>query len=492
MPLLQVWLITLILVVLLVLLQGLILRLKLPPLPGQLILAAILAWSLVRSLPSDQLPVSYRSWVRSLDVLMICYLGIRMSLWGFLELPATLGWRKQPPQILLQLLMLAGGAVATVIVVQEQARFDLVGLVTTSAVLTAMVGLAAQEPLKDLLAGLELHFDDVFQQGDFIDLGEGTVGVVVSMNWRDTLLKDITGALVVVPNTKITEVVMRNYGSFGSMGNRFSIGLDYALPPAQARTLLLGVLHQNPRVLVQPAPAVRVQAFDDSAITYDILAFQQPGNLAALLDLRSELFEQIWYALERTGQSVPYPVRELRPKRVVLDAAHPTQHSLEDRCQLLALNPLFGDLNEEETTSLARESRCQRFAPGEVVVREDARGDSLFQVVQGSVEVLKEKVDGPPVRVACLNPGDVFGEMSMLTDTRRTATVRAVDECVLLEVSRQHLGPLLQRNPALMDRLAHLVSQRRGELEGLAREKVKVQENQLLRRMQHLFENLTW
>jgi CRP-like cAMP-binding protein len=81
--------------------------------------------------------------------------------------------------------------------------------------------------------------------------------------------------------------------------------------------------------------------------------------------------------------------------------------------------------------------------------------------------------------------------MSMLTDTSRSATVRALEECVLLEVSRPSLGPLLQQNPPLMNRLAHLVSQRRGELEGMEREKVRQHENQLLKRMKQLFETLT-
>ncbi|MCP9824960.1 mechanosensitive ion channel family protein [Synechococcus sp. EJ6-Ellesmere] len=491
MPFLEVWLAAIVVMVLLLPLQLLIRRLRLPKLPLQLATLTILSSAVVRTLPLILMPAHYRAWISTIDELMFSYLGIRMALWGFLEMPAALGLRKQPPDILLQLLILGGGAVATVIVVQEQARFNLVSLLTTSAVLTAMVGLAAQEPLKDLFAGLELQFDDVFSVGDFLDLGDGTLGVVVSINWRDTCLRDLTGALVVVPNTKVTAVVVRNYVSFGSMGNRFNLGLDYSLPPSKAKQLLLDVLEKHPRVLKEPSPAVRVRDFADSAITYDLLAFQQPGNLGDLLDLRSELLEQIWFTLERAGQSVPYPVRELRPKRTVLDSGHPEQRGLQERRDLLSRNPLFGDLSEEEMLQLATTSRCLRFAPGEVVVREGNRGDSLFQVVQGLVQVLKEQEGSEPFQVACLKPGDIFGEMSMLTDSNRSATVRALEECVLLEVSRPSLGPLLLENPPLMDRLAHLVSKRRGELEGMEREKVKQNENQLLKRMKQLFETFT-
>ena len=288
---LQTWLTALGLLALLPLAQRLVRRFRLPDLPVQLMGMSVVAWLLVTALPNQLLDGSHMRWLRPIDELLFSFVGIRMLLWALLELPAAFGWRKHPPDLLIQLLMLAPGMVVTVVVVKEQAQFDLVSLVTTSAVLTAVLGLAAQEPLKDLFAGLELQVNEIFKVGDFIDLGEGTAGIVASMNWRDTCLRDITGALVVIPNAKVTEVVLRNYGTFGVMGNRFSIGLDYALPPSQARTLLLEVLHQHTRILADPPPAVRVKSFDDSAISYELLAFQPPGNLGALLDLRSGLLK---------------------------------------------------------------------------------------------------------------------------------------------------------------------------------------------------------
>jgi small-conductance mechanosensitive channel len=487
---LQTWLTAIGLIALLPLAQRLTRLLRLPRLPLQLMGLSILAWLLVRVLPEDLLSVSHGRWLRPLDDVLAGLLGIRILLWMLLELPAAFRWRKQPPDLLIQLLMLAGGIAVTVVVVKEQAQFDLVSLVTTSAVLTAVVGLAAQEPLKDLFAGLELQVNEIFKVGDFIDLGDGTAGVVAMMNWRDTCLRDITGALVVIPNAKVTQLVVRNYGTFGVMGNRFNIGLDYALPPSQARALLLDVLHQHPAILPEPPPAVRVASFDDSAISYELLAFQPPGNGADLLNLRSELLEQIWYSLERHGSRIPYPVRELRTKRVQLDDRHPSRLTLEARRSLLLHNPLFCALNEEERVGLANGAESLRFAAGEVVVREGDPGHSLYQVVDGSVEVLKDTGGRVPVRVTQLRSGEIFGEMSLLTDCARSATVRALEECVLLEVNQQDLRPILQNNPSLMERLAGLVSQRRGQLEGLEQESLKASQNQLLARMQQLFSSM--
>lgn len=492
MSLLQVWLTAIPFLLLLLPLQQLTRRLRVPALPVRLAAAALLAWAGVRSVPAGLAPSAYLTWILLADELLVSYLGIRLLLWISLELPPALGWRKPPPQILVQLLMLGGAAIATVIVLRELARFDVVGLVTTSAVLTAVLGLAAQEPLKDLFAGLELQLDDVFQVGDFIEVDQQHRGVVVSVDWHDTCLRDMTGTLVVVPNTTVTEAVVRNFARFGIMGNRFHVGLDYALPTAQACALVLDVVTRHPQVLEDPAPVVLVESFDESSIRYGILVYQRPGNELDQLKLRSELLGQIWYALERAGQSVPYPVRELRPKRAPMDDTHPNRLAADERINLLAHNPLFSKLSDAELVSLAGQARCQRFSPGEVVVQEGDPGDSLYQVVIGQVEVRKRQAGLGAVPVAQLNPGDIFGEMSLLSDSPRSASVLAINECVLLEVAQQHIAPLIQKNPVLMEDLARLVTARRHQLEDLHSATAIAQENQLLKRMKQIFTTRIW
>ncbi len=492
MPLLQVWLTAITFLALLLPLKQLSRRLRLPDLPVQLAAAALLAWAVGSSFREGLAASSSRTWFLVVDELLVSYLLIRLLLWLTLELPPALGWRKPQPQILVQLLMLGGSAIATVIVLRELARFDVVGLVTTSAVLTAVLGLAAQEPLKDLFAGLELQLDDVFEVGDYIEVDQQHRGVVVSVDWHDTCLRDMTGTLVVVPNTTVTEAVVRNFGRFGSMGNRFHVGLDYALPTTQACALVLDVLQRHPQVLNDPPPVVLVESFEESSISYGILVFQRPGTELDQLKLRSELLAQIWYALERAGQSVPYPVRELRPKRAPVDGNHPNRLVDDERIKLLERNPLFSKLSDGELASLAQQASCLRFSPGEVVVQEGDPGDSLYQLVIGRMEVRKGQAGQAARTVAQLKPGDIFGEMSLLSDSPRSASVIASDECVLLEVAQQHIAPLIQRNPGLMEELARLVTARRHQLEDLNTTAVMAHENQLLKRMKQIFTTRIW
>lgn len=249
------------------------------------------------------------------DELLLGYAALRLGLWLGVELPGGLGSWRRPPELLLQLLMLGLGTLLTVLVVRESARFDLVGLVNTSAVLTAVLGFAAQETLKDLFAGLELQLGDDFAVGDWLDVGQGVQGVVERITWRDTQLRNLDGCRLIIPNSKITAEVISNRSASGAASNRFALGLDKGFPPARARALLEEVLRQHPLVLDTPAPRVRLKEFAESSILYELQMWQKEMNLRAVLELRSALQEQIWYALHRAGQSIPLPVRELRARR---------------------------------------------------------------------------------------------------------------------------------------------------------------------------------
>jgi CRP-like cAMP-binding protein len=92
--------------------------------------------------------------------------------------------------------------------------------------------------------------------------------------------------------------------------------------------------------------------------------------------------------------------------------------------------------------------------------------------------------------VACLGPGEIFGEMSLYLDAPRSATVRSLEECQLLEVSRAALQPLLANDDALLEQLAGLVKARRAQLQRLEDEATPLQDNQLFERMRQLFSSL--
>lgn len=156
------------LVILLVALWLICRRTKLAPVPLRLPGLAILIWIVHASLPASIAASENKLWLDLTLHLGQSYAALQLAFWLTLELPAPISWWPHPPKILRDLGALTIGAGLTLIVLQRAADINVVGLVTTSAILTAVIGLAAQEALKDLFAGIMLRVDSPFEEGDYL------------------------------------------------------------------------------------------------------------------------------------------------------------------------------------------------------------------------------------------------------------------------------------------------------------------------------------
>jgi small-conductance mechanosensitive channel len=297
-------------------------ELKLRPNPERPVIEALIDYQEFCGVGGTARPAGVQ-WLGALDELATSYALITLLGWLTLECPEALGWWRPTAKILRDLLMLGLSALATVVVLQRLANLNLVGLVTTSAVLTAVIGLAAQESLKDLFAGIELQLDPPFREGDWISVGPES-GTVESLHLMSTRLRRKDGSTVNLPNNTVADNPMRRFSQHEPVGNRFEIALGYEIPPSRAGLLLLRVMAENPQVLNDPPPEVLIISYEDSLIRYELPAAQRGPSEGDRLRLRSELLEQIWYALERQGWELPYPVRELKRRQTQRDPAHPT------------------------------------------------------------------------------------------------------------------------------------------------------------------------
>ncbi|MFZ9269749.1 MAG: cyclic nucleotide-binding domain-containing protein [Prochlorococcaceae cyanobacterium] len=461
---------------------------ELPPLPWRVcLLAALARLLLARSAPS-WIPATLLPWLSSLDELLLSYAALLLAAWLFYDLPTALGLWRAPAKILRDLALLLIMSAFTVVIVQQQVKINLVSLVTASAVLTAVIGLAAQETLKDLFAGITLQLDPPFRLGDWISIGESS-GVVMSLTLMNTEIMRFDGSVVVLPNSYVAEEHLRRLRAEEPLGVHFKIGLDYSFPPAQAQRLLYGVLARNQWVLVNPASSVWIDSYGDSAIIYEILAYAQGSSQFAMRDLRSSLLLEIWYALRREGQSIPFPVRQIYAQRRQAMSAHDVVNaSIAERFDALRCNPLFASLDAQLLQQLAVLTSIEDYAPGESVVVEGDDDDDLFQVLTGRLEVCRaQPADGRSCVVASLSEGDIFGEMSLLLDAPRSATVRTLVESRLLRVQRQHIAALLDQDPTIVESLAQIVERRQRSLDALNEKALAGSGLDILSTMKHLF-----
>ena len=111
--------------------------------------------------------------------------------------------------------------------------------------------------------------------------------------------------------------------------------------------------------------------------------------------------------------------------------------------ELLGHVPLFRGLPETELWSIAALARPRLLGKNEMLFREGDPGDRFYIVFSGAVEVLKERPLGDHERLAVKRTGEAFGEMSLLNDAPRSASVRALEPTELLVVSRDDFNALL-------------------------------------------------
>ncbi len=130
--------------------------------------------------------------------------------------------------------------------------------------------------------------------------------------------------------------------------------------------------------------------------------------------------------------------------------ARPVEALRLDPESLLAQIQLFGLCAPDSIQRIAAMMESESFAEGDDVVRQGESGDSMYVIARGTVEVLHES-DGDTHMMALLCAGGFFGEIALLADTTRTATVRAAAPCTLLRLRRGNLEKLMEMSPDIHD-----------------------------------------
>jgi len=130
----------------------------------------------------------------------------------------------------------------------------------------------------------------------------------------------------------------------------------------------------------------------------------------------------------------------------------------------LAAIPLFSWLDIGLLARFAARFTTVDVAPGQALFEEDEPGDILYVIVRGRVDVTRRAADGGERQVSVLEDGDFFGEIALLDEVRRTATVRARTPCLLLGLDRADFRELIAEVPVLRQVFERVAEARRAEL----------------------------
>jgi len=140
-----------------------------------------------------------------------------------------------------------------------------------------------------------------------------------------------------------------------------------------------------------------------------------------------------------------------------------------DARAVLAAIPLFADtLDARQLDHLAAQCQPAFFPAGTFLISEGDFGDSMFAVVSGEARVSLHDDRGEEHGVAAVKPGEIVGEMALLTGMRRRATVIAETDLAALEINKPALEDIFARAPELIDRFGAVLADREAELNRVA------------------------
>ena len=136
----------------------------------------------------------------------------------------------------------------------------------------------------------------------------------------------------------------------------------------------------------------------------------------------------------------------------------------EERIQALKRIPLLANLPHADVVAMAERVTERKFDPGAQLIVEGTSGSSIFLIVSGKCEV-RRKAGGGSARLALLEPGDFFGELSVIDPAPRTATVTAYEEVQVFELGGYEFRNALQGNRAMADHVIKVLVARLRNLE---------------------------
>jgi small-conductance mechanosensitive channel len=355
-------------------------------------------------------------------------------------------------------------ALLIVLSVGYHAERELKGVLAGSGIAAIILGFAGQNLFGGMIAGMSIQINRPYKVGDWLQVGE-RFAEVMEINWRSTRLRTNDNIYLDIPNNEIVrQTIINLHYPTNLHAVRIRVGVEYGAPPNRVKDALFRAASSAQGVVQDPPVRVFLVDFAESAVIYEIKFYML--NHARINEINDAVRTNVWYQLKRQRITIPFPIRTLQIHRRPAPAVG--EEHAEAR-EILRGESLFSCLSDAQIDSLVKQSRLNHFGRGERVIEEGAEGDSMFVLLRGAAEVSVSK-NGSTIPVATLRSGDCFGEMSLLTGERRSATVRAEGDCYVMEISKSIMGEILRESPDCLNQLSEVLAQRKIATEGIIKE----------------------
>jgi CRP-like cAMP-binding protein len=346
---------------------------------------------------------------------------------------------------------------------------NLSGIVATSAVMTAVIGLSLQATLGNILGGLALQLEDTINVGDWIEMENKTQGCVRQIRWRHTEIETRDWDTIVVPNSMLLGQAFRILGKREGepIQHRMWVyfNVDFRFHPGEVIRVVNEALQgaDIEGVASRPAPHCICHEFGtaghDSVAQYAVRYWLT--DLAVDAPTSSVVRTRIYAALKRAGIPLAVPAAAILMQQD--DPEHKRRKLEREHSQrLVAVEgvDLFAPMTGEEKSQLAARMRYAPFSAGEAITRQGATAHWLYILTKGQAHVRVEGRSGDAESVATIHSPSFFGEMGLMTGQPRSATVLAVTDVECYRIDKDDFREIVSARPEIAQEVSELLAAR--------------------------------
>lgn len=209
----------------------------------------------------------------------------------------------------------------TFMLIFQSLGFKLSVLWAAGAALLVGVGLGLQQTFNDFASGVILLMEGTVQKGDWIEVGNNTMGEVKKIGLRTSLITTRRNISIIVPNSKITvDNVINLSHNNNTVRYKVAVGVAYGSDVQLVKRVLLECAERHSKVL--PGAFVRLVEFNNSSIDFELLFWSNEYQL--IEDVRSDLRFMIDHGFRRYGVVIPFPQRDLHIKNLPAKTNEPS------------------------------------------------------------------------------------------------------------------------------------------------------------------------
>lgn len=368
-------------------------------------------------------------------------------------------WQADMPKLFRDLLRTFLIAVGGALVLSQVFNQDLGGLIAALGVGSLVIGLALQDTLGNLFSGVALLFERPFQIGDWLEV-DGLKGKVIEVNWRSVHMITRDLEMLVMPNSVLSQAVIRNYNRPNSQHvEPVDISFSYDDPPNTVKRVMLEAALDTAGVLKDPPPIIVTVSYDDCSIGYRVRLFL--NDYAQVPVIRNEFMTRIWYAARRNGLSMPFPIRDVFHHQVPKVKGSETLQRLANYMKSL---PSLAMVEDDVLEELAAQASLAHYGRGESAIAQGQRDVKIHFVLAGSAVVIAQDPNGRNHTIAEITRGDFFGYSALLANEPSAMTICAAEDLEVLILEVAAVQNMLNKTPRFAQQLGTVIAARQKKL----------------------------